>query len=105
MVGGGPAGLTTAVTLARAGIDCLLAERRHEPSPHPRSTVVSLRTMEILRGWGLEGDVLAGGVEVEWLMWFCHTLAEARDGSGDFVGLPTREQSELISPKIGRAHV
>ena len=32
VVGGGAAGLTIAVTLARYGIECLLVERRHTPS-------------------------------------------------------------------------
>ena len=48
--------------------------------------------------WGLEEEIRAGGVDVEWLMWRCETLAEAADGAGLHVGLPTREQSALISP-------
>jgi 2-polyprenyl-6-methoxyphenol hydroxylase-like FAD-dependent oxidoreductase len=54
--------------------------------------------MEILRGWGLEHEVLAGGVEVEWLLWRCETLATARDGVAVPVGLPTRAQAALVSP-------
>jgi putative polyketide hydroxylase len=98
VVGGGPAGLTIAVTLARYGIECLLVERRQTPSSHPRATTTSTRTMELVRSWGLEEEVLAGGVDVDWLMWQCETLAEAADGVGLHVGLPTREQSALISP-------
>jgi putative polyketide hydroxylase len=98
IVGGGPAGLTTAVSLARSGVECLLVERRLQPSSHPRATVISTRTMEHLRAWGLEEQVLAGGVEVDWLMWFCETLAQAAGGRGVEVGLPTRAQAAMVSP-------
>jgi 2-polyprenyl-6-methoxyphenol hydroxylase-like FAD-dependent oxidoreductase len=98
VVGAGPAGLTAAIALGRYGVECLLIERRLEPSTHPRATVVSTRTMELLRWWGLQEPVLAGGVEVEWLMWVCETLARAGEGTAVEVGLPTRAQAALISP-------
>jgi putative polyketide hydroxylase len=98
VVGAGPAGLTAAITLARYGVECLLVERRLEPSAHPRATVISTRTMEHVRSWGLEQRVLAGGVEVDWLMWYCETLAQAAEGSAVEVGLPTRAQAALVSP-------
>src|SRR5262249_41867726 len=65
---------------------------------HPRATTISTRTMELLRSWGLEERVRAGGVEVEWLLWRCETLARAAEGAGVEVGLPTRAQAALISP-------
>jgi len=98
VVGAGPAGLAAAIALGRHGVDCLLVERRLQPSTHPRATVVSTRTMELLRSWGLQERLLAGGVEVEWLMWVCETLARAGDGHAVMVGLPTRAQAALISP-------
>jgi 2-polyprenyl-6-methoxyphenol hydroxylase-like FAD-dependent oxidoreductase len=54
--------------------------------------------MELLRSWGLEERLRAGGVEVEWLLWRCETLARAAEGAGVEVGLPTRAQAALISP-------
>ena len=54
--------------------------------------------MELIRSWGLEDDVLAGGVEVDWLMWESPTLAGAERGTAIEVGLPTRAQAALISP-------
>ena len=77
VVGAGPAGLTAAIALGRYGVECPLVERRLEPSSHPRATVVSTRSMELLRSWGLEERVLAGGVEVDWLMW---ALRDTRAG-------------------------
>jgi putative polyketide hydroxylase len=100
VVGAGPAGLTTAVVLARYGVECLLIERRLEPSSHPRATVISTRSMELVRSWGLEQKVLAGGVDIDWLMWYCETLAQVADGTGVEVGLPTRAQASLISPTV-----
>lgn len=76
VVGAGPAGLTAAISLARHGVRCLLIERRAELSGLPRAASVSTRTMELLRSWGLEQDVRAGGVEVEWRQWTGHTLSD-----------------------------
>jgi putative polyketide hydroxylase len=98
IVGAGPAGLTAAIVLARYGIECLLVERRRGPSPLPRATWVSTRSMELFRSWGLEDRVRAGGVEVEWLRWYCETLASADAGYASPTGFPTRDQSAAVSP-------
>ncbi|MGI9098519.1 MAG: FAD-dependent monooxygenase [Solirubrobacteraceae bacterium] len=98
IVGAGPAGLTTAAALAGHGVDFLLVERRHELSSLPRATAISTRSMELLRSWGLEEEIRAGGVEVEWLQWHCETLAQAAAGAGTPTGFPTRQQSAVMSP-------
>jgi putative polyketide hydroxylase len=98
IVGAGPAGLTAAGALARLGIDSLLVERRPEMSSLPRATSVSTRSMELFRSWGLEDEIRAGGVEVEWQLWSCRTLADSAGGMAIPIGLPTREQSAMISP-------
>jgi putative polyketide hydroxylase len=98
IVGAGPAGLAAAIALGRRGVDSLVVERRLERSSLPRATTISTRSMELIRAWGLEEEVLAGGVEVEWLMWESPTLAGADRGTAIEVGLPTRAQAALISP-------
>lgn len=98
IVGAGPAGLTAAITLARQGVECLLVERRSELSSLPRATVISTRSMEIFRSWGLEDELLAGGVDVEFKIWSSPTLVEADAGFGAEVGYPTRQEAALVSP-------
>ena len=98
IAGAGPAGLTAAIALGRQGVDTLVVDRKRELSSLPRATVISTRSMELLRSWGLEQEILAGGdrcrvADVE--------LRVARAGLGRHgvpVGLPTREQSAVISP-------
>jgi choline dehydrogenase-like flavoprotein len=63
VVGAGPAGLMAAVALAGHGIECLVVERRREPATLPRATAISTRSMELLRSWGLEEEVRAGGAD------------------------------------------
>jgi 2-polyprenyl-6-methoxyphenol hydroxylase-like FAD-dependent oxidoreductase len=98
VVGAGAAGLAATTTLARHGVTTLLVEQRLEPSTLPRATVISTRSMELLRSWGLEEEVLAGGVEADVWLWECPTLARASEGSAHAVGYPTREQAAVVSP-------
>jgi 2-polyprenyl-6-methoxyphenol hydroxylase-like FAD-dependent oxidoreductase len=96
IVGGGPAGLVTAITLARYGVDCLLVERREELSDEPRATAISLRSMELLRSWGLDSRVLEGALDVTFLGRYGETLTGP--GSAIPLGLPTPEEAAEISP-------
>src|SRR5512132_765138 len=98
VVGAGPAGLAAAIELARHEVPVLLVERRTVLSSHPRATVLSLRSMELMRAWGLAAQVLARSVEVDLRMLLAETLAEAGGGSAVQVGFPSREQSRVLSP-------
>jgi putative polyketide hydroxylase len=99
VVGAGPAGLTAAAALRRHGVEVLVLERKARLSSHPRATVVSTRSMELLRSWGLEEEMRAGGTPgVEWLGLVTETLAGARDGETVALGLPTKEQAAVLSP-------
>jgi putative polyketide hydroxylase len=98
VVGAGPAGLAAAIELDRHGIPTVLVERRSELSSHPRATVLSLRSMEIVRAWGLEAAVRARSVDVDWRMLQAETLAAAAEGTPLPVGYPSPEQSAMVSP-------
>jgi 2,4-dichlorophenol 6-monooxygenase len=57
IVGGGPAGLTAALELARRGISGLLIERRAFTSHFPRAHLLNVRTMEALHDVGVAEQV------------------------------------------------
>lgn len=96
IVGGGPAGLVTAITLARYGVDCLLVDSRDELSDQPRATAISVRSMELLRSWGLESRVLEGALDVS----FLGRIGETLTGPGSLIplGYPTPEEAARVSP-------
>ena len=97
IVGAGPAGLITAATLARYGIESLLVERRPTLSRLPRANVASTWSMELLRAWGLEDEVRASAVDAEPRGWIAETLADP----GGFempASFPSLEQSAAVSP-------
>jgi putative polyketide hydroxylase len=99
VVGAGPAGLTAAATLARYGVEVQVVERKQRRSAHPRATVVSTRSMELLRSWRLEDEIKAGGMpEVEWMALVSETLADAENGELATLGLPTKQQAAALSP-------
>ncbi|HSS73548.1 MAG TPA: FAD-dependent monooxygenase [Gaiellaceae bacterium] len=98
VVGAGPAGLASAVTLGSYGVETLVVERRASSSTLPRATVASTATMELLRRWGLEAEAWERSIDVEWQALACTTLADADHGQAVEVGLPTREQALLVSP-------
>ena len=65
IVGAGPAGLVTAIGLARQGVRSMVIERHPSTSIFPRATGVSLRSMEIFRGWGIDDEIRRGGWRVK----------------------------------------
>jgi putative polyketide hydroxylase len=98
VVGAGPAGLAAALELARHEIPVLLVERRTRLSSHPRATVLSLRSMEIVRAWGLEAQVRSRSMDVDWRLLWATTLAAAGDGTLHEVGYPSAAESRMLSP-------
>jgi 2-polyprenyl-6-methoxyphenol hydroxylase-like FAD-dependent oxidoreductase len=59
IVGGGVVGLSASLFLAQQGVKSLLVERHPGTSIHPRARGVNGRTMELMRGLGLEDQVRA----------------------------------------------
>jgi putative polyketide hydroxylase len=98
IAGAGPAGLVAAITLARNGIGSLLVERNPSLSPLPRATGVSVRTMELLRSWGLEEQVRAGQLDVTAVgAWAAESLASP-EGAVAPLGHPGFEEAAAASP-------
>src|SRR4029453_8050098 len=97
VVGAGPAGLTAAIALGRAGMETLLLERRAHTSRVPRANVVSTSTMELMRSWGLEEQVREGDLHVELQPWVTETLAAGSPGRAAAAGVPNRGEGCLIS--------
>jgi 2-polyprenyl-6-methoxyphenol hydroxylase-like FAD-dependent oxidoreductase len=98
IVGAGPAGLTAAIELSRLGIETTLVERRPELSSLPRATAISLRSMELIRSWGVEDAVRAGSIDVEWTGWQAPSLKAIDEGNPWPLGIPTPEQCAVLSP-------
>ena len=101
IVGGGPAGLTAALLLARYHIPATLIERHPGTSIHPRARGLNVRTMEIYRGLGLESMIRDAGSDLakSKYMLFVESLAgqEIRRVSDDDLVI-TGEALDRITP-------
>lgn len=97
IVGAGPAGLVAALILGRYRVPALLVDKRTELSTLSRATVISTRSMEIFRSWGLEEAVRAGAADVEPCGWVTPTLASG-EGSVIKLGYPTTAEAAAVSP-------
>jgi 2-polyprenyl-6-methoxyphenol hydroxylase-like FAD-dependent oxidoreductase len=65
IVGGGPTGLAASLLLSRHGVPSLLIERHFATSMHPRARGLNVRTMELLRTWGLEPSARAAASDLD----------------------------------------
>lgn len=84
IVGGGPAGLTTALELHRRGIRGALIDRRGFTNRFPRAHLLNVRTMETFADIGVAEEVYAmSPPEDQWhrVAWYT-TLAGKRPGRG-----------------------
>jgi putative polyketide hydroxylase len=62
IVGGGPVGLSASILLSQFGVRSLLVERHPSTSIHPKARGINARTMEVLRGCGVEDAIRAAGL-------------------------------------------
>jgi 2-polyprenyl-6-methoxyphenol hydroxylase-like FAD-dependent oxidoreductase len=97
VVGAGPAGLTTAAGLARAGVRVLVVERHAGTSIFPKAAGVRPRTMEILRTWGLEQRVQSAGQDVRLELGISSVLA-APVVAVESLGAPAAQYVSAMSP-------
>ena len=61
IVGAGPAGLTTACTLRKNGINAIVLDAAAKPNPASRATVIHSRTLEVLENVGVTEGILQRG--------------------------------------------
>ncbi len=99
VVGAGPAGLVTAIELARHGVQPVLVERHPTTSIFPRATGVSTRSMEILRAYGLEEAVRRGGWRVIPRQATVGRLDD-RDPAESPLGFPDEAEARAVSPTM-----
>jgi putative polyketide hydroxylase len=97
VVGAGPAGLTTAAGLARAGIRVLVVEKHTGTSIFPKAAGVRPRTMEILRSWGLDQSVYSAGQDVRLELGISPVLAAPVVGV-ESLGAPAAQYVSTMSP-------
>lgn len=62
VVGGGPVGLATSIGLSRQGVRHVLVEKHVGASIFPKARLVTTRSMELLRSWGLQEAVEHAGL-------------------------------------------
>ena len=65
VVGAGVAGCVLALELAHHGVASIVAERAAQPPRHPELTLVSGRSMELLRRLGLATEIRRHGIAPE----------------------------------------
>ena len=65
IAGGGPAGLTLAISLGQLGVRCEVVDARPAPARVPRAGRCGARAMEIFRRLGISGRLRAAGLPAE----------------------------------------
>ena len=102
IVGGGPVGLVASICLSRLGVESLLVERHPGTTLHPKARNLNLRTMEILRPWGIDAELFAHALPPSWTGCIVYTTTLAGRELGR---MPTAsfesERASAVSPATG----
>jgi 2-polyprenyl-6-methoxyphenol hydroxylase-like FAD-dependent oxidoreductase len=98
IVGAGPAGLSTSIMLSRLNVPSLLVERHVGTSVHPKATGISLRTMELLRQWGIDHRVREASMDLRFVNSIRMTTLASPTVTEMPLGYPDAEASRLVSP-------
>ena len=94
IVGGGPVGLTASVCLSRLGVESLLVERHPGTTLHPKARNLNVRTMEIVRPWGIDDQLFERALPRSWTGQIVYTTTL----SGRELG---RMQTESFASAVG----
>src|SRR5436190_4795628 len=89
IVGGGPSGLASSLTLSHLGAPSMLVSKYPGTLEHPRAVGIMQRTAELLRLWGAEEEVRRRGVPRE----FCDRMLWTTTLSGEELG-----RTETVEP-------
>ncbi len=102
IVGGGPVGLIETLLLRQLGLSVVVLEQRDGPQTAPSAHVVSARTLEILRGVGVnmaEIEAIAQRPsEGAWVRWV-DRLGGRELGAVPFESLQDPEKMSLMTPQ------
>ncbi len=82
VIGAGPVGLGVTLALLRASVDVVAVDRDRGPSTYPKARVVGVRSMELLRRWGVAQEVRDLALGADW----CHRIVVARSIAGAELG-------------------
>lgn len=95
IVGSGPAGLTTALALAKTGIRSMVVTRHAGLAHTPRAHITNQRTLEILADLGIENEILEVGDRLEDIPYnvFLMTLAGPELARTTAWGAGTKDQA------------
>ncbi|MDR8394112.1 FAD-dependent monooxygenase [Aliifodinibius sp. S!AR15-10] len=64
IIGGGPVGLFLAIALRQRDIDCVVLEKRTEPTTHSRSLGIHPVSLELMQEIGLADDFIQRGIKI-----------------------------------------
>jgi len=102
VVGGGPVGLIETLLLRQLGLRVIVIEQRDGPQTAPSAHVVTARTLEILRGLGLDMDEIEALAQTPsegaWARWV-DSLTGRELGAVPFENLHDPERLALTSPQ------
>ena len=102
IVGGGPVGLIATLLLRQLGLRVVVLEQRDGPQTAPSAHVVSARTLEILRGVGIDMAEIEAisqrPSEGAWVRWV-DALGGRELGSVPFESLQDPEKMSLTTPQ------
>jgi 2-polyprenyl-6-methoxyphenol hydroxylase-like FAD-dependent oxidoreductase len=101
VVGAGPVGLTTALTLAQTGVECIVIDREPRTTARSYACAVHPRVLDLFARLGVADDLIAQGRKIETVAFYEKAERRAHlkvsDGTDQYPFLLVLPQSELES--------